>query len=392
VKLADAFELVGSTRAMRVGHRVKRRPDGSTLVCKPWYATWTEDGRPHYQPLKTANKALAIKRAMEIDRRLAEGLGLVPRQVSVDDLVTSYMTKTRGQGRADSTIKKYKSVLDQFATSLSEEIRRNATKLHEDPFWAFSQKMIGDGRSEHTRIDRLTIVKQLTKHGAEVGLLARNPFRGCRLPEPAPTPQPCFTPMQVGILLSAAEEPLRTILFTLLVTGIRFGELAALRWDRVDFHRGFVTIDQGGSGGRTKGRRARSIPLHPDLLIALTNLPRRGELVFYQQPSEKYPDGSNPLDERRLLRTLKRLCGRAGLEKPEQYKLHTCRHTFASMLARHNVSYKYALEFMGHTESRILDLYYTMFDEDAAKAILTIQYPLPPNSAPDTRVGARPAA
>lgn len=45
------------------------------------------------------------------------------------------------------------------------------------------------------------------------------------------------------------------------------------------------------------------------------------------------------------------------------------------MCARNNVAYKYALEWMGHTDSQILDLYYTMYDDVAGQAIKTIEYP-----------------
>lgn len=45
------------------------------------------------------------------------------------------------------------------------------------------------------------------------------------------------------------------------------------------------------------------------------------------------------------------------------------------MCARNNVSYKYALEWMGHRSSDILDLYYTMFDSDAHLAMATLVYP-----------------
>jgi hypothetical protein len=44
------------------------------------------------------------------------------------------------------------------------------------------------------------------------------------------------------------------------------------------------------------------------------------------------------------------------------------------MCARNNVAYKYALEWMGHKSSDILDLYYTQFDDVAEQAIRTIAY------------------
>ena len=40
------------------------------------------------------------------------------------------------------------------------------------------------------------------------------------------------------------------------------------------------------------------------------------------------------------------------------------------------VSYRYALSLMGHESSKILDLYYTMYDKDAQRAIAAIKLPL----------------
>ncbi len=47
---------------------------------------------------------------------------------------------------------------------------------------------------------------------------------------------------------------------------------------------------------------------------------------------------------------------------------------FCPAKSGNNISYKYALEWMGHRSSDILDLYYTMFDDTAETAIKTIEY------------------
>ncbi len=75
-----------------------------------------------------------------------------------------------------------------------------------------------------------------------------------------------------------------------------------------------------------------------------------------------------------MIAELKELCAKLEFPNPRQYKLHTFRHAFASMCPRNNVSYKYALQFMGHKNSDILDMYYTMFDSTAELAISTIAY------------------
>jgi len=215
--------------------------------------------------------------------------------------------------------------------------------------------------------------------GPAVRLISVNLLAGVHLEEPVPTQQPCFTPEQVGILLDGADDHQRPMFAVMAFAGIRFGEVRDLLWTDVLLDRGqhgFLVIQRGGSTGKTKGKRVRHIPIHPRLREILDGLPRKFDRVFTALPSAKHPAGGAPVNERRLLMSLKRLCRRCRFANPKQYKLHTFRHAFASMCARNNVSYKYALEWMGHQSSDILDLYYTMFDATAEAAIKTIDYPV----------------
>ena len=149
-----------------------------------------------------------------------------------------------------------------------------------------------------------------------------------------------------------------------------------LRWTDLlldEEGRGFIFVQRDGSGPTTKDRDPRRVPIHPELRTILDALPHSYDRVFTRK-SRYFPEGGGPICERRLLASLKCLCRGYGFANPKQYKLHTFRHAFASMCARNNVSYKYALEWMGHSSSEILDLYYTMFDDTAQTAIRTIRY------------------
>ena len=61
-------------------------------------------------------------------------------------------------------------------------------------------------------------------------------------------------------------------------------------------------------------------------------------------------------------------------ENPRQSKVHTFRHFFASYCAQENLSYKYALEWMGHSSSAILDLYFTMNDRHSQAAMNSLGF------------------
>lgn len=63
-----------------------------------------------------------------------------------------------------------------------------------------------------------------------------------------------------------------------------------------------------------------------------------------------------------------------GFQNPQQYKVHTFRHFFASYCAQQNLSYKYVLEWMGHSSSAILDMYFTMNDRHALAAMNGVSF------------------
>jgi len=158
------------------------------------------------------------------------------------------------------------------------------------------------------------------------------------------------------------------MLATLAYTGMRIGELKQLCWEDVDLDRNVIHVNRGGSGGKPKDKENRFIPIHArKLRPVLQSLPRKSELVFLM------PDGKK-VSEKKLLAHLKNLCRQCGFPNPWQYKLHTFRHFFASYCAQQNLSYKYVLEWMGHSSSAILDMYFTMNDRRAQAAMNNMSF------------------
>ena len=385
MRFTQTFQLAGAVNPISIGRRIVRGRGGEDKVIDTWWAKWFENGRQRSRSLKTRNKQAAIRYAMDLDRQLSNGMDLARRAMSMEELVAAFLDSKRGERRAPATITKYTFVLAEFSSRLSEDVLANASRLTADLFWNYSNFLIAQKGSESTWYDKLMIIKMLGRWAEQHGKLARNPFKACRVPEPPPTKQPCFSPEEIARLLAAAEGQLKAIVTVLIYTGVRFGELRDLEWDHLNLDAPAMTVEKGGSGKTTKGRRSRTIPLHPEVVAVFRSLPRRGARVFYQEASPTYPHGDNPLDERRLLRAFKRLCARAGLENADRYNLHTCRHAFASMLAP-NVSERYGLELLGHKESEMLRRYVTIFNQDLSRAIQTIKLPSigepPPQNRP----------
>jgi len=375
VKLVDRQPVEGTERpTIYIGHRQWRdKKSGKLKTARRWSAEWFLHDKQEQQSLGTNNKVEAVRAAHELHRKIRQGEPTAaPREVRIKELVDGYMTLQRGQPRSPKTLEKYQKVLDDFAAHCEVSGVVYGSRLTEDEFWSFEMER---KLSDKTRYDRRVIILQLAKWATErAELLTKNPLRHVKMKKPEWATQPCFTPEQVEDMLDRVEPGMREMIMVLAYTGIRFGELRELCWDDIDLKQGthgFVTIRRGGAAGRTKGKRSRQIPLHPDLAAMLRARPRTGERVFAARELGGHGDGL--IVDTVFLRKLKRLCVACKFTKPDQYKIHTFRHFFASMLARDNVSYKYALAFMGHRSSDILDLYYKMYDKDAERAILAIQ-------------------
>ena len=104
--------------------------------------------------------------------------------------------------------------------------------------------------------------------------------------------------------------------------------MKALRWaEDVDLTAGTITVNQQirrKVTGTPKGRTRRTIPMTSRLLAALKAIPQmRSGLVLRDEDGKPMHDG-------RAVRTIVRVCKRAGLPEREW---HTLRHSFGTHAA-----------------------------------------------------------
>lgn len=282
MKLIGRQPVEGTTPTVYIGHRTYRdRYTRRQKVSKTWYAEYCLEAQRHYEPLRTTNRAAAVKGAHAIVQRMEAGQpNASRRRVAVSELKDVYMTMQRNRGRAPKTLEKYEYVLNESVIWAEATDARSANSFSERDFWAFNQVMTDAELSAKTRYDRLVIVKQCFKYAWRTKLIATNPLAGIAMDKPGSAPQPCFTPDQVAVLLDKADPHEAAIFATMAYTGMRFGEVRDLRptdllWDQ-GAH-GFIVVQRGGSAGTTKGRRMRRIPIHPSLRDILKKLPTHTE-------------------------------------------------------------------------------------------------------------------
>ena len=200
----------------------------------------------------------------------------------------------------------------------------------------------------------VTILSEMLRAAVAAGRIPKNPAQGIKK-----LPTGCnredhmqiLTPMQVRAFLDAATDELRPLFTTAVMTGLRLGELLALRWDDVDLDGGMLTVrrsrgrvrkDDGYEyeDGQPKSKKSRRVELSRDVIAVLRMMPSRfrGGRVFERQGK---PYDPNNLVKRDFARTLRR----AGLPK---IRFHDLRHTYAALLIAAGAHPKYIQAQLGH--------------------------------------------
>ena len=92
----------------------------------------------------------------------------------------------------------------------------------------------------------------------EWGYLENNPAAGIRVPHRHPIqPKVAFQPEHLQIVLDHMEEPHRTLVFLIGVTGMRVSELLGLQWSDIDFERRLNVLSRQFRTSQDAHQRAR---------------------------------------------------------------------------------------------------------------------------------------
>jgi integrase len=138
-------------------------------------------------------------------------------------------------------------------------------------------------------------------------------------------------------------------------TGLRLGELRALRWRQVSFERGALTVAAAMSAGQVespKWGKARTIPLATPAAADLARLADRCRFVARDDLVFSGPLGE-PLDDSAIRRRLRRTQKAAGLRL---LRFHDLRHSFGSLVVR-ELDTATLKSWMGHSKLATTERY-----------------------------------
>ena len=264
--------------------------------------------------------------------------------------------------------------LQQFYARLKKSGRKTRTEYY------------GEGLSDRmVRMCHATCRSALQR-AVQDGLIRTNPAEGCKLPpKKAREMQVLARDELQRFLIQAQAEGYYELFLLDLATGLRRGELCALRWSDVivtGSYEGYIIIQhsrstvsgEGVQEGTTKNGRTRIVSMNEEMFSLLRGfcyckmrLRDENDIPFPEYIFTK--DDGTPIHPDTFSKHLKALFAEIGL--PKTYHLHTLRHFFVSTLLHEGVDKNTVADLAGHGDTSFLERTYChpqmQRKQDAAK-------------------------
>lgn len=222
---------------------------------------------------------------------------------------------SRKKNRSNPTVNRYFSSLSKAFTIAFQEWQW----INENPFRRVSKLKENAGRNRFLSRDELNLLLEYCKE-------SKNPHL-------------------YGMVLIAATM------------GLRFGEIANLRWKHIDFDNGFASLEM------TKNGDIRFVPLTDQVATHLKDIQRPkflGEFLFpSKNPAKRHPYSL-------IRKAFQQAIQKAGIQ---DFKYHDLRHTCASHLAMNGATQGELMEVMGH-RSPTMTRRYAHFSKEHIARIL----------------------
>jgi integrase len=357
IRRAETIGFVSQMKRQRALEVLQSRVSAvSQQQCRPMVTvTLCDFVRAEWKP----NAVLALKNSSmriysyQLERHILPTLGELPvRDLGIAH-VEACLSKLKQKGHASSTLR---SVRATFATVLRSAVKR--------------------------------------------GYLEKNPAHGVVIREGDSKKERRFYSVdQVRMLLGVLTEPCASVVAVAVLTGMRIGEILALRWKRIDPLGATLEVAENYSSGEFGSPKTKSsqrvLPISSALRRVLENQHARMNPTSPEELVFRTPSGT-PLNDKNLYnRELAPACDRIGQPR---VSWHSFRHTHQTLLHDSGASLKTSQELLGHSDlETTLNVYtHTVSDsqrnavERVAGVLFGVLDSVGLNSAPAATPGGRP--
>lgn len=341
-----------------------RAQDGCTCPEGPLYYVVVREGTRAHRARVGRDRRQAELALMRIEDSIHDGDYRPRPNIGFADWADRWLESLE---RKQSTVVSYRSTMIHAKTILRNDRMR---RIGPEDIARFNTILRDQGCSASTRAKHLRVLGACFQAAVFYRYADSNPVR--ELP-PAQRPRPerkeaaYFENDELPRLFQQLlDEPYRSLCLVALKSGMRQGELVALRWCDVDLEEAVLRVRRsrtGGVIGTPKNRERRDVDLLSDVVELLARLRNgsesadRDSLVFPADPDGAFVDPSIL-----LRRHLYPAMARAGIARvgPTQEKrtFHSFRHTFAKRAMETGAQITWLSRHLGHSSLKVTtDIY-----------------------------------
>ena len=286
--------------------------------------------------------------------------GITPDKMTVAAFFEKWLGRQRSAGKSPNTVANYEWAIDgHIRPILGHLVLR---ELRADDVDDLLMKMAEDGKAKNTMMRVRAVLVMALKDAERRGLVLKNVAALTSTPAGPRRESRSLTLEQARQLLDAAAgDRLEAAWVTMLLLGLRPGEVCGLSWDDVDFDRGYLHVrharldEPGGTRiGKTKTRRSvRSLEM-PELVRRALFEHRRRQAEERLALGPAWQDSGlvftttigTPIDHWAMQRDLDRVTAKAGIGHWQPREL---RHSTVSLLSAAGVPLEQVADVTGHS-------------------------------------------
>lgn len=294
-------------------------------------------GKQHSRSLKTSDLRTAKRIQSQVDAELAKrkwGLVESRKRISLSEFRKLYISKYSVVNKSERTVKLDDGALKTFERHIGD---RQLSEITPELVEGFKADRILNVSPTTLNIE-LRCIRAALNLAVEWDYLSANPFAKIRQLKVPDSINPMFMDIiQLQAFLSSIDDSAHFTLFSFYAsTGARRNEALGLEWTDVDFEKGIALLR------KTKGGKARVIPLRSTLKILMEDLPHSSEYVFPFRP-----DFVNKL--------FRRYAKKSGL--PKYFHVHSLRHSFLTYAVSTSKDLRGAQTLAGHSKISTTEIY-----------------------------------
>jgi len=358
------------------GHVYKRARGSWTIVYDLAADSVTGKRRQKSQSVK-GTKRDAERVLREVLLSIEQGTYVKANKITLGEWLRRWLNDYASMNVTDRTLESYRSIVERhLIPSLGAVMLSDLQALDIQEYYG-KERLNGraDGKgglSNRSIVYQHRILSKSLDYAVKMGLVVRNVAKAVEKPRVSKVTMSTLSPEEVIRFLDVARDTDYYVYFaTLLYTGLRRGELLALRWRNLDLQKATLAVVETGyklGDGRyiikepKTPQSRRSVTLPPSLVELFKRYRADQELLRIQLGvslnADDFvfirPDGS-PVNPGAVSLAFRRIIKRAGLK---HVRIHDLRHTHATLMLKAGVHPKVVSERLGHANIGItLDTY-----------------------------------